>query len=118
MELMVSGRVEVFAEIRPKHLRLAGKTGEPVTAMAEIMPRPDYPFNIKNVRAMNGRHIRFGLAHKAATGGMIYELTVTSDRQDAGPISDVIYLDTDSPIRPTLQVPVFGTIIEAKKEPS
>jgi hypothetical protein len=29
---MVNGKVEVFAEIRPKHLRLTGKTGEPVTA--------------------------------------------------------------------------------------
>jgi hypothetical protein len=36
-------------------------------------------------------------------------------RQDAGRISDVVYLVTDSPIRPTLQVTVFGTITEAKR---
>ena len=44
------------------------------------------------------------------------EITVTSTRPDQGRISDVIYVDTDSPIRPTLQVTVSGTIIDAKKE--
>jgi len=116
MELMVSGMVEKFAEIRPERVRLSGRVGEPVTAVAEIVPRPDYPFKIKNIRAMNGRHIRFSLANKTAAGNTIYEITVTSTRQDAGSISDVVYLDTDSPIRPTLQVTVSGTIIDAKKE--
>ena len=116
VELMVSGTVETFADIRPKHMQLSGRVGEPVTAVAEIAPRPDYPFKIKNIRAMKGRHIQFSLANKIASAGTIYELTITSTRQDAGSISDVIYVDTDSPIRPTLQVTVFGTIIDAKKE--
>jgi hypothetical protein len=117
MELMVSGMVEVFAEIRPKYLRFTGTTGEPVTAVVEIMPRPDYPFKIKHVRAMNGRHIQVRMANKAQTGRPVYELTVTASLQARGRISDVIHIETDSPIRPTLQVPVYGTIIEARKEP-
>jgi hypothetical protein len=116
IELMVSGKVETFADIRPKNVRLMGKVGEPVGAVVEIVPKPDHPFKIKNLRAKNGRHIRFGLANKAARGGTIYELTITSARQDAGSISDVIYVDTDSAIGPTLQVAVFGTIIEAGKQ--
>jgi hypothetical protein len=116
IELTVSGMVEKFAEIRPERLRLSGRVGEPVTAVAEIVPRPDYPFKIKNIRAMNGHHIRFSLASKTAAGSTIYEITVTSTRPDRGGISDVIYMDTDSPIRPTLQVTVSGTIIDAKKE--
>lgn len=116
MELTVSGMVEKFAEIRPARVRLSGRVDELVTAVAEIVPRPDYPFNIKNIRAMNGRHIRFSLADKTAAGKTIYEITITSTRLDAGSISDVVYVDTDSPIRPTLQVTVFGTIIAAKKE--
>jgi hypothetical protein len=117
MELTVSGMVEKFAEIRPARVRLSGRVDELVTAVAEIVPRPDYPFNIKNIRAMNGRHIRFSLASKTAAGSTIYEITVTSTRPDPGGISDVIYMDTDSPIRPTLQVSVSGMIIGAKKEP-
>jgi len=116
MELMVSGMVEKFAEIRPGSVRLSGRVGEPVTAVAEIVPRPDHPFKIKNIRAMNGRHIGFSLAEKTAAGSTIYEITVTSTRPDPGRISDVIYVDTDSPIRPSLQVTVSGTIIDAKKE--
>jgi len=118
MELTVSGMVEKFAEIRPERVRLSGRVGEPVTAVAEIVPRPDYPFKIKNIRAMNGRHIRFSLANKTAAGSTIYEITVTSTRPDPGGISDVIYVETDSPIRPTLQVTVSGAIIDVKKEPS
>jgi hypothetical protein len=89
---------------------------EPVTAVAEIVPRPDHPFKIKNIRTMNGRHIRFSLANKTAAGRTIYEITVTNTRPDPGRISDVIYVDTDSPIRPTLQVTVSGAIMGAKKE--
>lgn len=115
---MVSGRVEIFAEIRPKHLRLTGKAGEPVTAVVEIIPRLDYPLKNKNVRAMNGQHIQLSMASKAPTGRTVYELTVIASRPAPGRISDVIYIETDSPIRPTLQIPVYGTIIEARKEPS
>lgn len=118
MELIVNGRVEIFAEIRPKHLRLTGKAGEPVTAVVEIIPRLDYPFKIKNVRAMNGQHIQLNMANKTQNGKPVFEVTVTASRPAPGRISDVIHIETDSPIRPTLQVPVYGTIIEARKEPS
>jgi hypothetical protein len=115
LELMVSGLVEKFAEIRPANIRLTGRVGDPVTATAEIVPRADYPFTIKNIRASKGRHIRFNLAEKMEAGKAFFELTVSSIRQDPGPISDVIHLYIDSPIRPSLMVPVSGTIIEAKK---
>ena len=92
-----------------------GRLGEPVAAVVQIVPRPDRPFKIKNIRATRGYHIRFSLADKPGADGTRYELTITSARQDAGSISDVILLDTDSPIRPTLQVTVFGMINEAKK---
>jgi hypothetical protein len=118
MELMVSGKVKVFAEIRPKGLRLNGKTGEPVTNMVKIIPRPDHPFKITNVYAMNGQHIRLSLADKTQTGSPMYELTITGSRQKRGWISDVIHLETDSLIRPMLQVPVSLMIVEAKKGPS
>jgi hypothetical protein len=65
---------------------------------------------------MNGRDIRFSLANETRDGRAVYELTVTSTRQAPGTFSDAIHLDTDSPIRPTLQIPVYGTIIEAKRE--
>jgi hypothetical protein len=118
MELMVSGMVEVFAEIRPKHLRFTGQAGELMTTVVEIIPQPKFPFKIKNVRAMNGQHIQLSLADKVQNGRMFFKLTVTGSRQEPGRISDVIHLETDSPIRPLLQVPVFGLITEARKEPS
>jgi hypothetical protein len=118
MELLISGMVEVFAEIKPNNLNFKGKIGEPVTAVVEIVPRPDYPFTVKNVRAMNGQNIQLSMTNKAQTGRPVYELTVTASRQAPGRISDAIYIETDSPIRPKIQVPVSGMITQAKKDPT
>jgi hypothetical protein len=112
IELAVSGKVEVFADIRPKSLRLAGQLGHPVTLTAEIIPRADQPFKIKNARAMNGQYLQFNLADKVKEGQKVYELTVTNTRREPGRFSDVIYLETDSPIRPMLQVPIYGIIVK------
>jgi hypothetical protein len=116
IELMVSGRVEFFAEIRPRSLRLAGQLGHPITMAAEIVPRADQPFKIHNVRAMNGRFIQFSLADKIKDGQKLYELTVTNTRTEPGRFNDFIILETDSPIRPTLQIPVYGLVTQPQKE--
>lgn len=114
VELTLSGRVEKFADIRPERVRLSGRVGDPVSVTVLIVPREDHPFEIKNIRAMRGDHIRFGLTPVMADGKPRYELTIASTRQEPGRIVDVLKLQTDSPIRPQLQVQVFGEIIPAR----
>jgi hypothetical protein len=115
LELVVSGNVKTFAKIEPKNIRLFGKAGEPVSAVVEIVPGKDTPFKIKGVRVNNGQFIRTDLSDKKREGQSLYELKVTSTRTAPGAISDVVYLDTDSELRPVLQVPVMGRITETKQ---
>lgn len=110
VELLVSGKVEHFAEIRPRSLRLAGPAGRILTASAEIVPRPEQPFTIRSARTYTGRALQLDLTDKVREGRKIYELTVTSSALKSERFNDFIILETDSRVRPTLQVPVYGII--------
>jgi hypothetical protein len=114
--LTLSGAVEKFADVQPERVFLNGRMGDPVSASVRIVPRPDYPFKIKNVRTKTGQHIRPTVAIREDGGKSYYELTVNSSRQQPGRIVDVVYLDTDSPVRPQIAVPVFGQIVPASRE--
>ncbi len=111
VELTLTGKVEKFADIQPERVRLTGKVGDPVSMTVRIVPRPEHPFKITNIRAMRGEHIRFGMIPMMTEGKTYYELTISSTRQEPGRIVDVINLETDSPIRPQIQVQVFGEVI-------
>ncbi len=110
VELRISGRVEAFADIRPRTLFLRAKAGETASAVAQILPRPERPFAIKNLRAVRGRDIRFQLAQKAGPKGPVYELTVFNTRKEPGRIADIVVIETDHPDRPALQVMVTGEV--------
>lgn len=111
----MTGKVEKFADIQPERVRLTGRMGDPVSVTVRIVPRPDHPFKIKNVRAMRGDYIRSEITPREADGKPYYELTISSTRQEPGRIVDVVNLETDSPVRPQLQVHVFGEIIPTRQ---
>jgi hypothetical protein len=115
VELVLTGKVEKFAEIQPERVRLTGRMGDPVSVTVRIVPRDEHPFKIKNVRAMRGQYIQSSLAVREEGGKPYYELTVSSTRQEPGRIVDVVNLETDSRVRPQLQVHVFGEIIPARQ---
>jgi hypothetical protein len=115
VELALTGKVEKFVDIQPERVRLTGRVGDPVSVIVRIVPRPDHPFKIKSVRAMRGQYIQSNLAAREEGGKPYYELTVSSTRPEPGRIVDVVYLETDSPVRPQLQVHVFGDIIPARQ---
>ncbi len=110
LELMLSGRVEAFADIQPKSVLLRAKAGETASAVARILPRPERPFAIRNLRAVKGRDIRFQLAQKSGPSGTVYELTIFSTRKEPGRIADMVVIETDHPARPALQVMVTGVV--------
>ncbi|MFO7687179.1 MAG: hypothetical protein R6V60_13935 [Desulfobacterales bacterium] len=115
MELLLTGKVEKFADIQPERVRLTGRISDPVSVTVRIVPRPDHPFKIKSVRAMRGQYIQFSLAVREESGKPYYELTVSSTRPEPGRIVDVVNLETDSQVQPRLQVHVFGEIIPARQ---
>lgn len=75
-----------------------------------IIPLDKYPFKILKVRAKNGKDIRFQLSEEENAKGIQYALTVENQRLEKGRYFDIITLETDSKIKPTLSVRVYGDI--------
>jgi hypothetical protein len=116
MDLVISGQVEKFVTIRPKHVNLRGYTGDTIKASVSLIPEKKYPFKILNVRARDGNHIKFELDEVTSSANGSYALKVENLKQDAGRYFDTIILETDSKIRPQLSVRVYGNLRPRKSE--
>ena len=111
LRLSISGNVDKFAIIRPRQVRLRGFVGEPIQTKVTIIPEEKYPFKVQKVRARDGRNIRFQLEEENNKEGLRYALIVENQRAQKGRYFDVITLETDSQIRPTLDVRVYGDLM-------
>lgn len=108
--MAVTGMVETFAEIRPERVRLAGPAGTRLIAEVEIIPRAEYPFTIRQIRARRGDHIQFEQIGPCSDANGRYRIRIENTRQDPGRYVDTLYLQTDSPLRPTISITVTGII--------
>ncbi len=115
LRLGVSGEVERFAIIKPRHVRLFGDVGQQIRQTVTIVPEKKYPFKILEARARNGKFITYELKSEEGPDGTRYRLTIESRREQPGRFMDSILLKTDSDIRPELRVNVFGLIRSARK---
>jgi hypothetical protein len=115
-DLVISGQVESFVTIRPKHVSLRGYAGDSIKGVVTIIPEKKYPFKILDARAQNGKNITIQLAEVAKSSGAAYELKVENLRQKSGRYYDTIILKTDSKIQPTLNVRVYGYLRERISE--
>ena len=104
--------VERFAAITPPKVTLKGPAGKPLIATVAILPLDKHPFKIVQTRAQYGKHIRYRLTTVIESGVSKYLMTVENLKQTAGRYYDVIYLNTDSDIKPQLRVDVIGRISE------
>jgi hypothetical protein len=95
---------------------LQGFTGEHLKRKVTIIPVEKYPFKILKVRAKNGKDIRFQLQEEKSEKGRQYALTVENQRLQKGRYFDIITLETDSKIRPTLNVRVYGDLKARSEE--
>lgn len=116
MDLVISGQVEKFATIRPKHVNLRGYAGDSITASVSLIPEEKYPFKILKVRARDGNNIKFELEEASQSDNGAYTLKVENLKKDTGRYFDTIVLETDSKIRPELSVRVYGNLRPRKKQ--
>jgi hypothetical protein len=108
LDLVISGQVEKFVTIRPQHANMRGFVGDPIKATVTIIPEERYPFKILNLRAKDGKYIKYQLEQTKGSGATTYKLIVENLKTDAGRYYDSIILETDSKIRPQLNVRVYG----------
>jgi len=87
---------------------------QPINARVAIYPKTKYPFNIIDTRAKHGKFISFKLSEETHSDITGYVLRVENTKKEKGRYADVIYLKTDSKIRPVISVPVVGNINDRK----
>jgi hypothetical protein len=107
-DLILSGPVEKFVTIRPQHANMRGFVGDPVKGTVTIIPEKKYPFKILNLRAKDGKNIKYQLEETKESDATVYRLNIENLKTDAGRYYDSIILETDSKIRPQLNVRVYG----------
>ncbi len=107
-DLVISGQVEKFVTIRPQHVNMHGFVGDPIKGIVTIIPEKKYPFKILNVRAKDGKYIKYQLEETKESDNTVYELKIENLKQDAGRYYDSIILETDSKIEPQIDVRVYG----------
>lgn len=115
-DLVISGQVEKFVTIRPKHLSLRGYAGDSIKGVVTIIPEKKYPLKILDAQAKDGKNINIQLNEVKKSGGQAYELKVENLSQKTGRYFDTVILKTDSKVRPELNVVVYGYLRDRKSE--
>ena len=116
MDLTISGQVEKFVTIRPKHINLRGYTGDSIKALVSIIPEEKYPFKILKISAKDGKNIKFQVDEVESSANGAYELKVENLKPNPGRYYDTIFLETDSKTRPKISVRVYGNLRPRKSE--
>jgi hypothetical protein len=116
LSLTVTGAVEMFADIQPRRVRLAGVEGTKLKKEVTIKPTPKYPFNITNIRAKNGTHIKYQFEELKEPGKTGYLVTIENTKKVKGRYQDTIFLTTNSKVKPEIDIFVSGNIRVKKPE--
>lgn len=107
LEFKIRGKVQQIVSIQPPNARLAGLLGQELKSEILITPAPEHSFKIIKAWTRSGENIRFELKENRISG---YLLTVENLKKDEGRYYDVIFMQTDSSMRPQLKISVFGNI--------
>jgi len=110
LTLTITGSVEKVVDIHPMHARLFGPAGTDIKTHISITPEEKYTFRILTMQTQTGEHIKLKLNQTSQTGRPVYTLTIENVKKTPGRYYDLIYLNTDSRVRPQLKIPVFGNI--------
>ncbi|MDL2321120.1 hypothetical protein LJC47_02060 [Desulfosarcina sp. OttesenSCG-928-B08] len=114
--LTLSGNVLQFAIISSTQVQLTGTIGTPVRGIVSISENEGFPFRIVDVRAEKGENIAFDLKPVKGSGPHSYQLTIENTSTTAGRYADKLILTTDSPVKPTLTIWVYGQITSPGSE--
>ena len=116
VSIEITGNVEKFANITPNKLILRGNAGEPITGTVTVSPDPKHPFKVLETKPKNGTDIQAKTEEKQENNATTYVVTVENLKKDPGRYYDVITLKTNSPVKPEIQLSVYGQILEAVKK--
>jgi len=117
--LTVTGSVEVFADIQPERIILRGNGNQTIRQELVVTPRANYPFKVTGIKAKTGNNIRFDMHEQATPDGKAYVVSVENTKTTPGKYYDTLLIETDSKLKPTVPIHVYGTIaaVQTKEAP-
>ncbi len=115
--LNITGRVIHFAKMEPAYARLVGQVGTDISRAITITREKAYPFKILQAKAKKGDDITFDVQEFSEAEADGYILTIKNKKPAAGRYADTVILTTDSSIKPTIAIPVYGQIISTAPRP-
>jgi hypothetical protein len=107
-----------FANVQPAYARLVGRAGIDIKKTITITREEAFPFKILNVKTRSGKEIAVHLKEFNEAGKSGYLLTIENQKANPGRYADAVILTTDSKIKPTLTIPVYGQIISTTPQPA
>lgn len=110
LSVSISGPVDRFVMIKPAIVSLRGYSDATIKRTVAIRPLPKYPFRITGIKAKIGRFIQHELKDDPTPGKQGYLLTIKNTKADPGSYQDTIVVETDSELRPELNLPVYGFV--------
>ncbi|ACL05387.1 protein of unknown function DUF1573 [Desulfatibacillum aliphaticivorans] len=113
--LRISGKVIRFAKISPLSVSLNKESIQDSGAVGsvKIVPIEEYPFKITDLSASKNARFSYKLEDYAHGSRKGWILTVT-DPKPQGRYMGSVYVHTDSPVRPKLEVRVYGNFTDKK----
>ena len=123
VNLTITGKVKPFAIITPRYARLTGPAGQTIKVDVTITPKEQYPFKIVDVQAKHGNYIKYSLDENKGNRSKGWVLHLENVKADKGRYADTITIKTDSRLKPTIKIGVYGYITApvaapADKQPS
>ena len=108
--LTITGTVDVLYTLSPKRVRLTGILGTGIRQTVTLVTQEKYPLKLVEVRAKNGDNINYKFAEENEGAVTRYKVTIECVRSTAGNFVDTLFLKTDNPAQPEIQIPVFGNV--------
>jgi hypothetical protein len=105
--LKVIAKIESIVSIEPDRVHLWGNAGEKIQETIIITPKKNYEFKILDIVAANGRDIEYKI-EKIKNNS--FKLNITNEKTTKGTYSDILFLRTDSKLKPALRINIFGNI--------
>jgi hypothetical protein len=112
LKLSIAGIVENIVKIQPRRVLLRGFAGKPIKQTVTIVPQEKYPLRILEADPKQGKNFNYQLEPVNKAGSFFYVLTVENLMQRKGRYFGTIRLKTDSKLKPMINIPVQGSILE------
>lgn len=112
LNVTLTGFVEKIVDISPNRAMLVGEAGKPLTRQIRITPQKGYLMKILNTRAKSGEFIKLRIEEVKTSGDISYILHIENLKQEKGRYNDMVFIETDNPKLPQIQLYVNGNIVE------